>query len=147
MLKSIGRVCRASGIAITEVEPKMRDWGGGVRTRLIALGEGETYVAQQRGPSHAVHGTWVDLVQHHLTVVEGGFQPDPTWSRVDSRLMLPVCVLVLAAAHAYIDAFFPPLPELEPLFERMNDLEARIRGVDKAHEAWFGSKRADRSGE
>jgi len=140
MLKSIARVCRLSGVAITDVAPKMGDWGGGLRNRLTALGQGETYVAQQRGPSHAVHGTWVDLVQRHLTAVEGGFQPDPTWTRVDSRLMLPTCVLVLAAAHAYIDAFFPPLPELEPLFERMADLEERIRAVDRAHEAWFSSR-------
>lgn len=45
--------------------------------------------------------------------------------------MLPVCVLVLAAAHAYVTAFFPPLPELEPLFERMFDLERRIVAVDR----------------
>jgi hypothetical protein len=143
MLKSIEQVCRLSGVAITDVAPKMGDCGGGLRNRLIALGQGETYVAQQRGPSHAVHGTWVDLVQHHLTAVEGGFQPDPTWSRVDSRLMLPACVLVLAAAHAYVDAFFPPLPELEPLFKRMVDLEQRIRAVDRAHEAWFNSRKSE----
>ncbi len=139
MLKSIERVCRLSGVAITDVAPKMGDWGGGLRNRLIALGQGETYVAQQRGPSHAVHGTWVDLVLHHLKAVENGFQPDPTWSRVDSRLMLPTCVLVLAAAHAYVDAFFPPMPELQPLFDRMVDLEQRVRALDRAHEAWFSS--------
>jgi hypothetical protein len=58
-------------------------------------------------------------------------------------LMLPVCVLVLAAAHAYIDAFFPRLPELEPLFERIADLEGRITSTDRAHEAWFATKRSD----
>jgi len=143
MLKSIDRVCRLSGVAITDVQPKVGDWGGGLRNRLIALGEGEGYAAQQRLPSHAVHGTWVDLVQHHLTDVETGFQPDPTWSRVDTRLMLPVCVLVLAAAHAYVNAFFPPLPDLEPLFERMFDLEKRIMALDRAHEAWFSSRKSE----
>ena len=49
--------------------------------------------------------------------------------------MLPVCVLALAAAHAYVNAFFPPLADLEPLFERMFDLERRIMAVDRAHEA------------
>ena len=46
MLKSIDRVCRISGVDITDVKPKMGDWGGGLRNRLIALGEGEWYAAQ-----------------------------------------------------------------------------------------------------
>ena len=142
MLKSIDRVCRLSGVVITDVQPKMGDWGGGLRNRLIALGEGERYAAQ-RLASHAVHGTWVDLVQHHLTEVDKGFQPDPTWSRVDSRLMLPICILVLTATHTYVKAFFPPLPELEPLLERITDLERRIMTVDQAHEAWFSSRKSD----
>lgn len=146
MLNSIDRVCRLSGFAITDIASKMGDWGGGVRNRLIALGEGETYVAQQRGPSHAVHGTWVDLVLRHLKAVENGFQPDPTWSRVDSLSMLPVSMLVLDAAHAYMRNFFPALPELEPLFERMADLEERIRVVDRAHEAWLSRSDSEDQG-
>jgi len=140
MLTSIEKACRLSGIPISEVPAKAGDWGGGFRNRLIALGEGEWYSLIQRLPSHAVHGTWVDLVQHHLTEVEGGFQPDPEWSRVDSRLMLPVCILVLAAARAYVKAFFEPLPELKPLNERIEDLERRIVAVDRAHEAWFAGR-------
>ncbi len=140
MLKSIDRVCRLSGVTITDIPRKMGDWGGGLRNRLIALGEGEGYAAQQRVPSHAVHGTWVDLVLHHLRDVDNGFQPDLTWSHVDTRLMLPICVLALNAARTYIDAFFPPLPELEPLLERIADLTDRIRTVDKAHEEWFNGQ-------
>jgi len=143
MLKSIEKACRISGVIITDVQAKVGDWGGGLRNRLIALGEGDQYAAQQRIQSHAVHGTWVDLVQHHLAEVEGGFQPDPTWSNVDSRLMLPICILVLAAAHAYVDSFFPPLPELEPLFDRIGDLERRILLLDRAHEAWFNDRKPE----
>ena len=143
MLKSIDRLCRLSEVVITDVQPKIGDWGGGFRNRLIALGQGEWYTVQQRLPSHAVHGTWVDLVQHHLTEVDKGFQPDFTWSRVDCRLMLPICVLVLAAAHTYVEAFLSPLPEQEPLLERITDLERRVMAVDEAHEAWFTSRKSD----
>ena len=54
--------------------------------------------------------------------------------------MLPTCVLVLTAAHVYVDQFFPPLPELEPLLDRITDLEQRIMAVDQAHEEWFGRR-------
>lgn len=140
MLKSIDRVCRLSDVVITDVNPKMGDWGGGVRNRLIALGRGEWYAATHRLPSHAVHGTWVDLIQHHLTVDDdNGFQPKPDQARVDSRLMLPVCVLALEAAHTYIEVFIPPLPEREPLLERITDLTQRINTLDEAHEDWINS--------
>ena len=140
MLRSIDRVCRLSGVTISEVRPKAGNWGGSLRDRLIALGEDESYAMQQRIPSHTVHGTWVDLMHHHLTVVDDkGFQPKLEQSHVDSRLMLPVCVLALKAAHTYIEAFISPLPELEPLLERIADLKQRIITLDEAHEGWINS--------
>jgi hypothetical protein len=61
MLESINSVCQASGVKIGEVNRKYGDWAGGLRERLKALGKEEQYVGMQRLPSHAVHGTWVDL--------------------------------------------------------------------------------------
>ena len=141
MLESIDRVCRLSGVVIGDVDSRMRNWAGGLRSRLIAIGMGDGYPMLQRMPSHAVHGTWVDLIQHHLSDVNGeGFIPDPTWSHVDSRLMLPVCLLVLAAARTYVEVFFPPLPELEPLVANLEALMGRIMAVEEAHEAWISSQ-------
>ena len=137
MLESIDGPCRLAGVKIADLSPKMGDWGGGLRNRLIALGEGEGYAAQHRVPSHAVHGTWIDLVKHHIRQADNGFKPDPTWSAVDTRLLLPICLLVLSAARDYIVAFFHPLPELEPLLQRIADLTSRVATVDEAHEEWF----------
>ena len=137
MLESIDRLCRLSGVTIADVPPKKGDWGGGLRNRLIALGEGKGYAALHRVPSHAVHGTWVDLVQHHISEADNGFKPDLTWSAVDTRLLLPICLLVLSAVRVYIDAFFPPLPELAPLHQRIEDVTIRLATVEKAHEEWF----------
>lgn len=61
MLASIDRACKASGKEIAKVDPKPRDWGGNVRNRLLALGQENLYVPF-RLVSHAVHGTWVDLL-------------------------------------------------------------------------------------
>ncbi len=134
MIDSIERVCTVSGVKLDDVPPKFRDWGGGFRNRLIALGEGERYAAQQGIQSHAVHGTWVDLVMRHLEIVEDGFRPDPTWMPVDSRIMLPLSMVVLTAVRAHLDTFLPNVPELAPLHERIEDLEQRIGRVNDAHE-------------
>ena len=140
MLKSIDKVCRLSGVAISSIKRKASNWDGGLRNRLIAIGEGDTYAMQQRLPSHAVHGTWVDLIHHHLTPVDNkGFRPNPDQKRVDIRLMLPVCVSALTAAHTYVETFNPPLLELELLLNRITDLIQRILKVDEAHETWINS--------
>ena len=141
MLRSIDRLCRLSGVDISDVEPKKGNWGGSLRNRLIALGEGEFYAMQQSIPSHAVHGTWVDLIHHHLTEVDKkGFQPNPNQRRVDNRLMLPVCALALKAAHTYVEAFIPPLPERDALLERTTDLIQRIIALEEAHEGWINAQ-------
>jgi hypothetical protein len=146
MLRSITRVCGLSGITISDVSSKAGDWGGGLRNRLIALGEGERYASFQRVPSHAVHGTWVDLVQNHLTHAGGRFEPKVASTRVDCRQMLPVCMVVLAAARAYVESFFPPLPELDPLCDRITSLEDRIATVDREHEIWLSTSAEARGG-
>src|SRR3989304_1834501 len=76
MLRSIDRVCRLSGVTIEDVPVRAGDWGGGFRERLRALGEEGAYVLLMRIPSHAVHGTWVDLLLHHVEEKGDGFVPN-----------------------------------------------------------------------
>ena len=78
MLRSIEKVCRLKSVAITNVQPKMGEWRGGLRNRTMAIRQGEIYDGQRGLPSHAIHGTWVNFVQHHFAVEEGGFRLDPT---------------------------------------------------------------------
>jgi hypothetical protein len=141
MLESIDRVCKASGVEITNVDPKFRDWGGPVRNRLIALGEEDLYATHRIG-SHAVHGTWVDLLFHNLKESNGGFEVVAEHSPVDSRLMLPLCEKLLQATEQYIEFFFPDMPELKPLLRRIGDLRERAEKVDRAAEEWLVKKRA-----
>src|ERR1035438_3960462 len=79
MLESINDVCSASGVKIEDAARKYGDWGGGLRERLKALNKEEQYVSMQRIPSHAVHGTWVDLYKNHLehNVKADTYSPDP----------------------------------------------------------------------
>jgi hypothetical protein len=100
MLESINGLCRASGVKIEEVSQKYGDWGGGVKERLKALNKERQYVGMQRLPSHAVHGSWVDLYKHHLTYDPQAsvFGPDNDFSL---RLLGPVATLVLEATKPY----------------------------------------------
>jgi hypothetical protein len=136
MLESINNVCSASGAKIEEVNQKYGDWGGGVRERLKALDKEELYVASQRIPSHAVHGTWVDLVMNHLdyNAKNGVFVPHPDFGSVDARLLGPIAIFVLDATKVYLQRFFAHIPESRLLFERIDDLSERIFQTDAAHE-------------
>lgn len=94
------------------------------------------YVAVQRGPSHAVHGTWVDLYLNHLKYDSQNkvFVPDPTFSSVDSRYLEPQAIFVLEATNHYLERYFSKIPECTMLLSRIEDLGKRLFEVGEAHE-------------
>jgi hypothetical protein len=136
LLDSINYTCAASGVKIDEVQRKHKDWGENLRQRLKALGKESFYATVYRMPSHAVHGTWPDLFNGHLTYNEKTklFEPDTKWTRVGSRLLAPIAVLVLEAIDPYLERFFPPSPQRDVLRERIADLHDRLREADEADE-------------
>lgn len=142
MLVSINRVCQASGMKIEDVDRKYGDWGGGIRERLKALGKEGQYVVMQRMPSHAVHGTWVDLYQNHLEhdSKTDVFSPDPTFSWVDARVLGTIAIFVLEATKPYLERFFPGIPESKLLLERIDDLGDRLLKADALHEALMANE-------
>lgn len=136
MLESINDVCTASGVKIDDVARKYGDWGGGIRERLKTLNKEEQYLSMQRVPSHAVHGTWVDLYKNHLEYNARAdvYSPEPGFSWVDARLLGPIALMVLDAVKPYLERFFPDIDESRRLQERAADLQRRILEVDAAHE-------------
>ena len=58
-------------------------------------------------------------------------------ARADSRLLLPVAVLVLQAAGEYVNRFLYASPDVTPLSERSAHTLARLKMVEDAHEAWL----------
>lgn len=142
MVESINGVCKRSGVKIEEAKQKYGDWGGGVRERLKALNKEEEYVAVQRLPSHAVHGTWVDLCMRHLEYDEKAdvFLPDSSFTNVDARLLGPIATLVLQPTRLYLERFFSKVPDITKLLERIDDLQNRILEADAAHEKLMASQ-------
>jgi hypothetical protein len=136
LLSSISYICAASGVQIEEVLRKHRDWGENVRERLKALGKESLYATAYRMPSHAVHGSWPDLLTGHLTYDEKTkvFRPETKWTRVGSRLLAPIAVLVLEAVDPYLERFFSAATETDLLRERIADLRDRLLEADEADE-------------
>ena len=93
-------------------------------------------------PSHAIHGTWVDLLTQHLEQTETGFRLKNDFSRIDSRLLFPQSMAVLQAASEYLTGFVSTrLGDLEQLFQRIDNLADRIETVSHAYEVWIQTQR------
>ena len=105
MLRSIETISDKSQLQITDVDSKFKSWGGTLKDKLKALNKDEMYLFIQRLPSHAVHGSWVDLLFHHLEYKDGFFAPNPDETRVDARIFGPMSVYILKGAKAYIEKF------------------------------------------
>lgn len=134
MLNSIERIFKVSGVgSIAELDriQKRKRYG----KILEALDMSDAYPMLQGVPSHAVHGTWVDLVAHHLEEVGSGFRPKSSAMRADARLLLPISIFVLDAMQSYVGSRFPALhPGMAVLSSRIEDLMRRLKEVDSCHE-------------
>lgn len=141
MLASIERLFKISGFQIEDVSRKHAEWGERMRDRLKALDMEKSYVVVQRIPSHAVHGTWVDLVLHHLEPKQAGFETSFNESSVDTRTLASICVFILAATKDYYENFLAVSPQARPLKVRIDDLVDRLQRVNSAHEEWYNQNK------
>ena len=136
MLKSILAKCESSGVTIDEIDVKAGSWGGSFQDRVKALGFGEkAYTILQGIPSHAIHGTWMDLLNNHLLRVEGGFDPNFDHTQTDGELLMPVAFLVAEAAREYLAKYFGR-QIAEPFFQRLDSLQERLMKVEASREDW-----------
>jgi Family of unknown function (DUF5677) len=139
MMDSINNVCKVSGVKIEDIDRKSGDWGGGTRERLKAIKKEKTYAIVQRIPSHAVHGTWVDLYKNHLEYVDKTdvYAPRPSFAWVDARLLGPVAIFVLDSVRPYLERFFAQMENFVMVKEKLADLEERIIKAEQIHERLF----------
>ena len=136
MLKSILQKCESSGVTIEEVGLRAGGWGGSFRDRLSALGLDErAYTVFQGIPSHAVHGTWMDLLNNHLIRREDGFEPDLDHLRTDGELLSPIGIFVVEAAREYLNKYFD-LADAEPLRQRLDSVQERLLKVEVSRNDW-----------
>ena len=135
MLLSIARTCENSGVKIEEIDPKVGSWGGSYRDRLVAIGLGDLYPILQGMTSQAVHGSWSDLIRNYLSKNDTGYGPKPDHTQTDGELFWPMASFATNAAKAYIGSFFDPR-EVEPLVQRLDDLQRRLALVETSRPGW-----------
>ena len=136
MLASILAKFESSGVAIDEINPKAGNWGGNFENRVKALGfDASTYTIFQRIPSHAVHGTWMDLLNNHLIRKEDGFEPNLDHVQTDGELLSPVAIFVVEAAQDYLNKYFD-VADAKPLHERLVSVQERLMRVESARKDW-----------
>jgi Family of unknown function (DUF5677) len=103
MLDSIRRYIERGGMAESEVRAARRLPDFASLCRDIGF-EDQFYLVVQRMGSHAVHGTWSDLLSNYLRHEEGqGFLPRDHNVETQDVQYIVVCRLVLGAIVSFID--------------------------------------------
>jgi hypothetical protein len=105
MLNSIKSCIESSGLTEAQVcsAKKMPDQFSIIQT-LYPNDANQRYVVLQRMGSHAVHGTWADLLFHYLEKDKfGGFIPRDTKIPINQNQFLIVIVVVLETIERFIN--------------------------------------------
>ena len=146
MLESIGMAYLKSGGKPPELlSRKKNKWGKlTFYQKAKRLEVEDLYDAVYGAPSRNTHGSWQDLLQHHLHWTnEAGFTPDYSSHSVRPQLLFVIPLFMISAVRDHL-AFFhlQPWPELE---ERLTDLEKRIALGDQLHEEFLSRRAARRA--
>jgi len=142
MLNSIDRAFKDSGVSMDQVtKAAAKPWKDvDLFRKTSAVGLREAYLGLFGGPSHSVHGSWQDLLDCHLHVVDGGFTPDLTWQRPRPQLLLTIGRLGVETLKTYIPHFTGH--PAKKIVAKLDDLVARIEQVDHTHEDFLIKRKA-----
>ena len=136
MLKSILDKCESSGVRIEDIDLRARSWGGTFKDKLSALGfDDDAYTVLQRISSHAIHGTWMDLLSNHLVRHDDGYEPNFDHLQTDGELLMPVACFAMDAAREYLDKFFGP-HVAGTLYERLESVQTSLIKVETSRDDW-----------
>jgi hypothetical protein len=141
MLNSIERTAKVSGIQLSQVSTtKPKNWGDkNLYERAEAVGLDHQYLGVFGGPSHTVHGNWMDLVEYHLDDNEDGFTPELRWHRPRPQPLFVIGKLSVALLSRYF-AYMREEENAGPLEDVLDELSQRIHAVETAHEKFLTAK-------
>lgn len=130
MLRSIDRCLRLSGLSEQQVRQtkKLQD----LLSIMESLDMGEsTYIAVQRMGSHAVHGTWMDLITHYLRDDGGRFQPRDHDVETHHNQFVIVILMVLSALKAFVTFMAAEAPEVADLTDYVDRMFTDVVALDE----------------
>ena len=136
MLNSIDRVCAASGLSIDDISGKEGNWGGSFRDKIAYLGiEDSVYEGIMGVPSHSTHGDWSDMIRYNLRRVrDNTFVVNYERTGTYGKPFIPCALGATEAAKAYSVKCFDTA--IEPLVQRLNDMQDKLHRVDLAYDDW-----------
>lgn len=139
MLHSLLKSERMSGIKLADIDLRDKSpWGREhLKKKADVVGLGEAYDGVFGGLSHMIHGSWEDVTRNHLIYDgEGGFSPDFGWTRPKPQIVLALSAINLEAVPEFW-AFIMKDRLPTDWINWIDDLQERIRIVDKAHESYL----------
>lgn len=143
MLRSIARAFRDSGVdPKTLPAKKIRNWGNkNLRQKAAALGLEEAYRIIIAGASRNVHGSWQDLLQHHLEVMgPTEFEPRYEDAPVRPQALQALALLVIPGLIEYVE--FLSTEETERFTTRLLELEQRVETANRLHEEYLVARQS-----
>lgn len=125
MLAAIAELCSLGGLTADEVRATKKF--PSLESMLRTLGHDElSYVVVQRLGSHAVHGTWPDLLSHYLAIEDGEFVLTDNTLRTEGTELVGSATLVLEAVSIFAKAVLKATGLAEDLAQAVNDGLAEI---------------------
>jgi len=143
MLASIDSAFQAAGISPDDINPNDRKgWGGkSIYGRAKDVGMERHYLALFGGSSHAVHGNWQDLMDHHLEEKGGIYYPKVDFNRSRPQYFQALSIVVIETIRDYFDFIDPLWPQ--ELRDRLDVLNENIVILSQAHEEYLRKKHPD----
>jgi hypothetical protein len=134
MLGSIRRCVERGGICESDVRnaKKLPDFASLCRT--LGLDE-QFYLVIQRIGSHAVHGTWSDLLFNYLRYEDGtGFRPRDHDVETQDVQYLAICILALDACKSFLHYVCPDAGDTTGLISLAEGVQAALGKIQS--QAW-----------
>jgi len=125
MLKSIQNCLDASGLQVDGIPAISRMPDLLTICRDIGLSE-DFYTAIQRVGSHAIHGTWTDLVLHHLVPIDGCLMPRDHHVRPRAAQLVGIGSILLYGLSKYIELIVADGLLRSELLEFLHDVNDEI---------------------
>jgi hypothetical protein len=137
MMSSIEKLFAKSNIELNIDHKTERNWGNkNFFEKTKSLGLDKLYLSHFSLTSNEIHGSWSDLMFHHLeTNSDGNFVPNFDWETPRPQPLTAIAFLVPTLLIEYLETFFDDIP-IE-LFTKIKGLENRILLFMELHEEWL----------
>ncbi len=137
MISSIENLFAKSNIELGMDYKTERNWGNkNFFEKTKALGLDKLYLSHFSMTSNEIHGSWSDLMFHHLdTNSDGKFIPNFDWDTPRPQPLTAIAFLVPTLLIEYLESFFDDIPK--EIFTKIEDLENRVSLFMELHEQWL----------